>query len=67
LREIQEIADDQHADCVLVAGDIFHHASPTAMSERVVLEALVLSWTLQTPPLDVRLCLKGWCSKRWSD
>lgn len=41
LREIAEIARDQKVDIVLVAGDLFDTASPTAESEEIVYSALL--------------------------
>jgi len=41
LHEIAEVARDEKVDIVLVAGDLFDSASPTAESEEIVYEALL--------------------------
>ena len=41
LNEIVQIADDEGVDCILVAGDVFHHAGPSPEAEGVVLDALM--------------------------
>ena len=41
LAEIASLADTHHVDVVLVAGDLFDSATPSALSERVVYQALV--------------------------
>ncbi len=41
LDEIVGIADEQSADLVIVAGDVFHHAAPGPESENIVYDALL--------------------------
>ena len=41
LNEIVGVAEEQEADLVIVAGDLFHHAAPGPESENIVYDVLL--------------------------